>query len=107
MIEQASGQTFVKEGVCRAVEAVTRAYFAANPDSLERLDKVIAVEDALSFANLMGVTYNDIVRAYLRGTPKKYQQDYLDTIYDQGFLFGNGASQIAREFGLTSPTLGI
>ena len=107
MTEKSPSQVFIKERAGQAVEAATREYFAADPGSMVRMDKIIAVEEAQSLANLMGVKHEDIVRAYLRGTPEQFRQDYLDTIYDSGVIFGPDALNIAREFNLTSPTLGI
>ena len=107
MTEKSPSQVFIKERAGQAVEAATREYFAADPGSMARMDKIIAVEEAQAIANLMGVKHEDIIPAYLRGTPEQFRQDYLDTIYDSGVIFGPDALNIAREFNLTSPTLGI
>jgi len=107
MTEKMSSELFIKTRASEGVEAATRAYFAADPGSMARMDKIMAVEEAQAVASLMGVKHEDIIRAYLRGTPEKFRQDYLDTIYDSGVIFGNDAVAIARDFGLISPTLGV
>jgi len=101
------GHEFVKQRVGQVVEEATRSYYASDPASLERMNRIIAVEEAQTLASLMGLGTTEIIRAYLRGTPEVYRQDYLDTIYDSGVIFGKDASEIAREFELTFPTLGI
>lgn len=94
-----------KQKVECAVERAASAYYATDPKSIKRLERIIQVEDNQKFANFMGVPIIDIVRAHLRGTPKQYQQDYLETIYDYGVLDGKESKKIASEFKLLPPTL--
>ena len=107
MTEKETANAFIKERACALVESATKAYFATPSASPARMNGIIEVEDAQRLASFMGVEYPDILRAYLRGTPVIYRQDYLDTIYDEGILFGRDAEAIAQEFGLTPPTLGL
>jgi hypothetical protein len=88
-----------------AIEQATRSYYATDPQSIARIGKIIAVEDAHRIASFFGLKEEEVIRASLKGIPEKFRQDYLDTIYDKGVLWGPQTQQIAEEFSLVSPTL--